>query len=489
MNNTFMNQLDSHITNASNMVKTENGANAFSTTNSAVLDFFGNGGALRERDDASIIQVFEKAYAEDPELAVKAMFYFRDVRGGQGERKTFRILLKHFATTNPALCFKIVHLVSTYGRWDDLFSLMDTELENEVFSIFRTQLASDKNNERPSLLAKWMKSENASSKETRRIAKKTRKALQMNSRDYRKMLTALRKQIGLVETAMSTNEWEGINYSNVPSKAGMIYRKAFGRHDGERYAEFLVAVENGEETINAGTLYPYEIVEKILYEGAVNDKTLDVMWANLPDYMDGNEVNGLVVADVSGSMCGRPMAVSISLAMYIAERNTGPFHNKFMTFSDEPKIQTIVGDSFSQQVQNLKRAAWGFNTNIKATFDVILETAKLNNMKQSDIPTHLYIVSDMEFDGATQGSVSLSLFQTIKLEYAEAGYDMPFLVFWNVNSRNDQTPMNMDDRGFQTVSGCSPSILTSLLSNKFTTAYDLMLTVLNGERYAPITIK
>lgn len=486
----FLDNLETEM-NDDNIAFTESGAMAFASTKSAVLDFFGNGGALRARDEASIINVFEKAYAENPLLATKAMFYFRDIRGGQGERRTFRILLSHLAQNRPEVVRANLPLIAEYGRWDDLYSLIDTELEEDMFTVIDVQLADDMNSDNPSLLAKWLASENASSATTKRYGRKTRQALNMSPRQYRKTLSAIRQKIGLVEQAISTNNWSEIQYDKLPSKAGLQYRKAFYRHDAERYAHFLEQVKSGEKTINAGTLYPYEIVEKCGYgywnnSGGGDAATLDAMWNALPNYFGDNEVRGLVVADVSGSMSGRPMDVSISLAIYTAERNSGPFAGKFITFSARPKLQSVTGNDIVEKVRNLARADWDMNTDVKAVFDLILHTAKKNNTSQDELPTHLYIVSDMEFDYCAGSGVNERLFQTIEREYAEAGYKMPFLVFWNVNSRNDQQPMSMDQRGFQLVSGCSPSIFTSLLSNKVTSAYDLMLEVLNQERYAAI---
>ena len=480
-----------------NVALTENGALAFRTTKSAVLDFFATGGALRSRDNDAALAVFQRAYYENPLLAVKALFYFRDIRGGQGERGTFRLFLNWLAENHPDSVRPNLNLIAEYGRWDDLYALVDTPLERAMFAVIDMQLAHDKQADHPSLLAKWLKSENTSSGVSRRLGRKTRKALEMSPRAYRKMLSALRKRIDLVEQRISKNEWRTVEYDKIPSKAGLQYRKAFKRHDEERYAHFLNKVQRGEAKINAGTLYPYELVEKVLYQNE-DSATVEAMWKNLPDYFDGTDTRGLVVADVSASMNGRPLAVSISLAMYTAERMTGPFAGKFLTFSERPKLQSVEGDTLAQRIRNLNNADWDMNTDIEAVFALILKTAVKHKMEQNQLPTHLYIVSDMEFDAATgEGdywdpnptpSVDERLFQTIARKYAEAGYKMPFLVFWNVDSRNDQQPMSMDERGFQMVSGCSPSIFTSLMKNKAVSAYDLMLEVLNDERYAPISV-
>lgn len=489
MTNKFLSELELAMNGDDNVAYTENGAMAFASTKSAVLDFFANGGALRSRDPNSALSVFQRAYSENPLLATKALFYFRDVRGGQGERWTFRLFLRWLAQAYPETVRANLNLIADYGRWDDLYALIGTPLERDMFAIIDVQLAHDRNSDKPSLLAKWLKSENTSSPTSRKLAHMTRKALNMNSRQYRKMLSSLRRKIDLVERRISQNEWGAIEYDKIPSKAGLQYRKAFKRHDEERYTKFLEDVASGKKTINAGTLYPYEIAEKCSGYGQLADTaTLDAMWNALPNYFEGNEgVRGLVVADVSGSMVGRPMNVSVSLAVYTAERNTGPFAGKYITFTNVPKLVTVKGKTIVEKIRQVMRTDVGYNTNVKAVFDMILDTAQKNEMSQDDLPTHLYMVSDMEFDEANTGHTNERLFETIAREYEEAGYKMPFLVFWNVDSRNDQQPMTMDKRGFQLVSGCSPSIFTSLLSNKAVSAYDLMLEVLNSERYARIS--
>lgn len=500
MTNRFINGLQTDLPDDGNVALTENNAVAFASTKSAVLDFFAMGGALRSRSAASKLDLFSKAFSENPLLALKSLFYFRDIRGGQGERETFRTILGHLARTQPSAVRANLPLIAEYGRWDDLFVLVGTSLENDVFALIDMQLALDKQADHPSLLAKWLKSENTSSKSSRALARRTRQYLNMSSRQYRKMLTELRRRINLVETTISKGNWREVDYERVPSKAGLQYRKAFYRHDEERYKAYIEAASKGEAKINTGTLYPYEIVEKISERvgwysdtrniSAQETATLDTMWKNLPNYFGDNEVRGLVVADVSGSMAGRPMGVSVSLAIYTAERNNGPFAGKYITFSHKPKLISVnTNDTIVQKVHSVIRTGVGYNTSIEAVFDLILATAVRNELNQAELPTHLYVVSDMEFDEANNGRRDQRLFETISQKYAAAGYTMPFLVFWNVDSRNNQTPMSMDQRGFQLVSGCSPSIFTSLLSARTVSAYDLMLEVLNSERYERVRVE
>jgi len=480
--------MNSLIQNLANVTETENGALSNASTLSAALDFFGQGGAVRTLTEAQIISLFKKAFYENRAVALKTLFYFRDVRGGQGERRTFRILLKWLANEESDLVRKNLANVAFYGRFDDLLCLLDTELNGDVCHLIKNQLEKDIDSERPSLLAKWLPSENASSTATRVSARRLINIFGTTPRAYRKLLSELRSRIDVVERKMCAQEWEYINFENVPSKAATNYRDAFKKHEAQRYAEYLSAVESGNADIKAKTLYPYEIIRQVELKGYAEDKTLDLQWKALPDYLAGNPHNGIVVADVSGSMYGLPMQISISLAIYFAERNRGEFRNRFITFSMTPELQTVKGKNISEKAENLSRAEWNGNTNLQVVFDLILNTAVRHEVPQKDMPNAIYVVSDMEFDTACSNNSNTNL-EVIQTKYQLAGYKMPRLIFWNVNARNAQFPIVMKDKNVQLVSGASPAILKTLLEGKNLSAYDLMMSVVNSPRYSKIYTK
>jgi len=479
---TFLNALENEL----NTTTTVNGAKAYKSTGSRCLDLFGKIAACRN-DVAQAMKLFSLAFAEDPETATRILFWARDIRGGQGERKIFRELFQELVRSDATIGAKLVSLIPEYGRWDDLLSLENTLVWDTALNMIKAQLTADLNTEveNPvSLVAKWLPSVNASSKNSRRLGRKIAATMGWNAREYRKALAALRTRIRIVEQAMCAREWERIDYSKLPSRAGFMYRKAFAKRDGDRYQAYLNSVEKGEAKINAGTLYPYEIVDKYLTGRETNDQTLNLMWEALPNYMDGQEFNGLVVADVSGSMRGTPMAVSISLAMYISERNTGIWKDKFLTFSSCPELQTVTGATIASRIRNLSQAAWQMNTDLQAVFNLVLNTAVKNSVPESDMPRKLIIVSDMQFDRCCSGA-SVTNFEAIRIKYAQAGYSMPELVFWNVNSY-ENVPMKMHDTGTCLVSGCSPSTLKSLLTGKVVTPIDTMKDTVYTERYDAI---
>lgn len=493
--NSFVNAM----TVASNATLTENGALTNRSTLNYVLDFFGAAGAVRERSEQDIINLFTRAYAQDRLLAMKILFYFRDIRQGQGERRTFRILYKYLATHYADVARKNLENIPFYGRFDDLYSLVGTSLESEAFALFAKQLKEDlknmKKGESVSLLAKWLKSENTSSPESRRLGSKTREALELTPKRYRKILSALRKYIDVLEVKMCAGEWKEIDFEKVPSKASLNYRKAFGRHDQERYAAYLNAVEKGEAKINAGALYPYEIFHSIIGSGysqpsAQDIKQADLQWKAMPNWLEGNEHNGIVIADVSGSMTSNnclPLLVSVSLALYFAERNLGPFKDCWINFSTSPSFQKFVGSNIWEKYRNMDKINWAGSTDLQAAFDLILSTALHNKVPQKDMPSVLYIVSDMEFNSACVRNDKTN-FEVMKRKFTRAGYNLPRVVWWNVNARNENVPIRADENGTALVSGASPSILKSLLSAKDFNPMSIIYETVNTHRYERVIV-
>jgi len=480
-----------------NYTRTENGALTYRSTLDAVLDFYYHAPAKRGQNQ-EIIDLFMRAFAEDPVLALKALFYLRDVRNGQGERDSFRAVFTWLAQNYTNVFNALVPLVPEYGRWDDLTDLFVDQ--PTVAQFVRATLFNDFDAYRKdgniSLLAKWMPSVNAG-KAAKKIGRKWAKALGLTEPQYRHLLSTLRGKLNLVETAMTSQQWNEIEYAHVPSRAALLYRKAFSKHDADRYVAYLEAVKAGKTKINAGTLYPYDLVRNysrlFMYtrrDLRAVDATVEAQWKALPDYLAGSEENILVAADVSGSMFTsasmQPIDVSVSLAIYAAQRNHGAFRNNFMTFTDRPHLVTLSErGTLLNHVAEVFNAGVGYNTNIQRMFDELLDVAVLRHVPVEDMPTKLFVISDMEFDDSSVGGAHTN-FELIKRKYAAAGYPMPTLVFWNVASRGKQTPVTKDERGVYLVSGASPSIFTAALNTKAVTSTDLMQDVLNSDRYAAI---
>ena len=508
----FMNGL----TAASNFGYTENGAIKRNSSGDNLYDMFALGAAYRTRSDDDCAFLFHKAYAESPEYALKCLFYIGDVREGQGERRFFRICYRWLIRNDIAAAKRNLKYIPEFKRWDDLIKVCyGTALWNECVAIVREQLAIDVKSlmngpyEAVSLLGKWMPSENTNSKETRMLAHAMRESLGWTHKQYRLTLSRLRERANVLERLMSAGKWDEIKFDAIPSKAGIKYKNAFARHDIERmkagadqsYADFA---KDKNTKVNAGTLYPYEVVDKAMkvmgsgYSRAPGmDDTDRLMvnkyWENLNDYFEDAVFDGMAVVDTSASMrrndAAAPINVAIALGMYCAERAKGPYAGHYVSFSSRPRLVKVEGTDFCDKVARIWRANLCENTNIEATFDMLLTTAIQNNCSQEDLPKNLVIISDMEFDAARgyygrwEKPNNATLMEKIEKKWKACGYQMPKLIFWNVDARNDNFAMSVKD-GISFVSGCSPTIFKQIMTGK--TAYDLMYEVLDSERYSVI---
>ncbi len=467
---------------------TENGAFAHNTSGSALTDLFAEAGALRSRREIEIASMFAKGLQEDETAALKLAFYTRDVRGGLGERRTGRIFLQVLAALRPSLLRRNLQYIPEYGRWDDLLALLKTPLKNDVIRLLKKQLMQDcdqmRKDEEVSLLAKWLPSVNASSRETAETGKMLAEAFGMSERTYRKTLSALRSRIHLTESLMTERAYDEINYEHVPSLAMNRYRNAFFRNDEEHFTAYLEAVKAQKKTIHSATLFPYDITEKYLYRSLEPDPVLEAQWNALPEYVHGDQ-NILIMADVSGSMYGRPLATSIGLAIYFAERNQGIFHNRFMTFSGRPELVEVKGETLYEKIINARNADWDMNTNLEAAFLRILQAAVKSHCRQEDMPDSLIIISDMEIDRCAYGTDTL-FSDAMKRKFARYGYTLPDVVFWNVESRHNLFHASAFSENIQLASGQSAAVFEALMNADHMTPYDFMMKTLNSERYERI---
>lgn len=508
--NMFMNGLQ----NAANYTYTENGAITHKTTKSDLLDMFALGGSYRKRSDDDVKLLVRKAFKENPVYALKCLFYLRDVRGGQGERRFFRVAIKDLVSVDADAVRRNLQFIPEFGRWDDLYVFVGTALEADAMKIMKDQLELDVQCKTPSLLAKWMKSENTSSRDSQRLGDVTRRYLGMSHKQYRKTLSILRARINVLERLMSEGRWDEIEFDKIPSKAGMKYKNAFARHDLERaknenvqtYADFA---KDTTKKVNASVLNPVDIADQIFkYNGwgyRSNPSETDRLmwqkyWDNQKDYYNGRQENGIAIVDVSGSMSGQPMNAAVSMGAYIAERGKGPFKDHFITFSSNPALVRFDGVDIYDKFQRARQADWGGSTNIEATFDMMLNVARQNHVPASDMPQTLYIFSDMEFNACMScgarstdrwgygsringGEAGVNtLLEGIAQKWARYGYELPRVIFWNLDARQDNIPA-LGGR-FSYISGFSMNMIEQVLSGE--DGYSLMMKKLDTERYACI---
>lgn len=450
--------------------RTSNDALTNSTSLNNVVDMFFLAGASRTMSEESIISVFVKAYTTNPLLAIKCLFWARDCRGGAGEKRFFRIIMQYLGIPGnyPHMMDELMIHVPTYGSWKDVLLIEKPNSNNLGW------ISNHLTEKEDGLLAKWLPRHGMWFEALRKHMKYTPKQL-------RKLLVTMTK---VVETKMCARDWDDIQYSSVPSKAFNIYKEAFERHSPDRFSLFIENVKDGVDTIHSGQLFPYE-----LYQSFISGKSKDVIneqWKALPDYV--GEGSFIPVCDVSGSMTEPkmlPMSISVSLGVYLSERNKGIFKDAFITFTNTPQMHYLQGTACERFTQ-LQGAQWGMNTNLIAVFELILTNARRANLVQEDMPNTIIIISDMEFDLANSGSTN---FEHIISLYNQSGYIIPKIVFWNVNGRQGNVPVAANQRDVALVSGASPSIMKSVLAGEDFTPVGIMMETLMGERYKAIEIE
>jgi len=452
-------------------------ANGMLTNQSSLdpnVDLFFAIGASRGKD---LTGAFARAYAAEPDVAMKILFWARDARSGAGEREIFRQVLRYIEVNHPDSLERNLALIPEYGRWDDLLAFNTPRFRLAAFDVI-TRALRDGNG----LAAKWMPRKGE-------IANALRKYLNFDPKQYRKMLVELTK---VVETQMCAKQWDQINYDHVPSVAANRYQKAFNKRDATRYAAWKEGLKDGTSKVNASVLYPYDVLKAVEH----GDRAVALaQWEALPNYLGDNAI--LPMVDVSGSMGSQIggqkgvgltcMQVAISLGLYIADKQKGAFKDMWLTFTSDSHIDVLKGDLLAK-INQVRRNV-GYDTNIESAFRSILKVAVQNRVPAEEMPRYLLVLSDMEFNPAWAGGTSLGAFDLAKRMFEAAGYELPKLVWWNLNARPDATgnsPVRFDQQGTAMVSGFSPSIMKSILAAKNFSPKDVMLETIMGERYQAV---
>jgi hypothetical protein len=451
------------------ITRTENGMKTFESSKSDLVDLFFAIGASRGKD---LSTQFARALAQDETLALRMLAWARDVRGGAGEREVVRKILLNLEKTNPKALARILPHLAEFGRWDDLLIFTSKEVKAQAFTMIGDALRA-----KNGLAAKWMPRQGA-------LAAEIRTFFGMSPKFYRKSLVELSKT---VEQNMCANDWTNIEYSHVPSVAAARYQKAFKKHDPAGYETYKAKLATGEAKVNAAAVYPYDVIKSHKFGGDAT--VLQAQWDALPNYI-GDELV-LPMCDVSGSMScpvgGNAnltcMDVCVSLGLYLADKNTGPFKDMFLTFSAKSKIEILKGNLLSKLAQ-LQKSDWDMNTNLNAAFEEVLRVAKAGKVSANDMPKYILIMSDMQFDQCARHDDSAM--EMIERKYAEAGYTVPNIVFWNLSAKAGQSPVKFDKKGTALVSGFSPAILQSILAAEELDPTSVMMQTLNNPRYAVI---
>lgn len=464
-----MNTFAQAIANTPITAYTANGAETLASSLNANTDLFFMVGASRGKD---ITPQFERAYQEDSEVALRIMAWARDVRGGAGERQTFRDVLQYLEKAHPQDAYRLLPAVPYYGRWDDLLTFKTEELRNAAFGLIAYALLDMKDG----LCAKWMPRQ---ATKTDNTAYLLRQFMGLNPKQYRQVLVSL---TNVVEQKMCAKDWDTIDFSKLPSLASARYNKAFARNATEQYNLYKEKLASGEAKINANAVYPHDVLKTMRVGGEL--AVAQAQWDALPNFLGEDFI--LPMSDVSGSMSKKVggsstlscMDVSISLGLYLADKQTGAFKDMVLTFSENPQLEVLKGNVY-EKMQQLSNADWGANTDIEKAFDRVLEVAVKGKVPQKEMPKYLMILSDMEFDESSKGTA----FDTVSAKFEAAGYIMPKLVFWNLNARAGNVPVVFNQDGVALVSGFSPSLLKAVLSAKTFTPQGIMLEAVMDDRY------
>lgn len=479
-----------------NHTYTENGAKMLATSGSSLLDMNFKLTSYRNRSEDQILQDFEAAYNETPELAVKWLFYAGDIRNGGGERRVFRTILPKVIERHPHL----IRYVGEFNRFDSLLCLLDTGVREQVLTYIVNTLTEDANRVGScSLMAKWMPSINCNSDSKRRYARMIAQRMYGETHDtyrkYRKLLSGLREQIDVVERKMCKSAWSDINYKTMPGRAFKKYKKAFAAHDGERYKDFIDRVLKGHTTMHSGTVSLHEMVCEYRYAASPKDD-VEAMWKSYPNFVrPGHEF--ITVCDVSGSMTFHPVGgsnaypidVAMGLSVYMAQHITTPaLANKIITFTSSPTFIDIGSDkTLFAAIKRIQHGPVGYDTNIEAVFDCYLNALVTSNTPTDAVLPGILMLSDMEFNNSSVGGDRL-LFTGIERKFAKHGYKLPKLVFWNIMGRTDGVPARTLPNGVVLMSGFNPTILDLVYSDR-TDPMEILAEKLNSERYACITLE
>ncbi|KAI8611489.1 hypothetical protein BC830DRAFT_1068761 [Chytriomyces sp. MP71] len=483
---------------AEQMTTTWNGALSHAVTGNARVDLFY--AASRDIEHARLLHLLKASWKESKLDTLKIAAYCRDVRGGKGERTLGRQMITWLAQHASAeIKHNLHYFIGVYGRWDDVLALFGTPLEDAGVELWASQLKEDMillqdaDKARLSLAAKWIPSENKAADKAYGVCKKLIKKLGLrNQADLRKnYLSPLRKQLDLLERLMCAKEWDAIQFSKVPSVAMKVHGgkgKAFQRNAGERFEAFKQALAKGKAKVNAKDLFPHQVVEQYLAGGSAPDELLEAQWRVMlgkgPALGDLSSV--LVMSDVSGSMSGLPMCISIALGILVSQLTSDAWKGLVMTFETTPRFHTVTGDTLFEQVESLRYAPWGGSTNFQAALELILETALRHSLEQSAMPKRLIVVSDMQFDMAKGGSGTN--YDTLRRKYDMAGYEVPHLVFWNVNGATSDFPATASTPNVSLISGYSAEVLKCVLQGVKVSPFTTMMNAISDARYNLITL-
>ncbi|UNI16950.1 hypothetical protein JDV02_003332 [Purpureocillium takamizusanense] len=321
---------------------------------------------------------------------------------------------------------------------------------------------------------------------------------------YRRDMSALRAHLDIVERHLSDGTYGQIKYDRLPSVAMNTYTSLFAQKDWEHFQQYLDSVAQGKMSISGATLLPSTLIKQARTQwqprhGMSRQALMEQQMLKIKAQVANGQWNTLVqrikdsgalsssiaVCDVSGSMGSptfpdgtTPMDSAIGLSLLVAEVTEKPFGGAFITFSQNPEVQRIdLSKPLSEKLDGLERANWDMNTDFVGVFErLILPMALEHGLKPEEMVKRIFVFSDMQFDQADVRDARWSTsYERVKGKFAQAGYEMPELVFWNLaggragygyGGGGDATapkPVTVTDEGTSLVSGYSQGMLKVFL--------------------------
>lgn len=471
----------------------------------ALLNFYTRSEFLREEKSEEIINIFMPAYEKDPVSAMKVLFYIRDKEEGLGERKVFRVVLNQLGKINSSYLKANINLVPIFGRWDDLYSLFDTALQGDAIRLIRKQIGLDLKSKKPSTLAKWLKSENASSKETKTLGRKTRLALDLNSKEYRVLLSNLRKRVNIVESSISEGKWKLIKYENVSSGAMHKYHKAFLKHDRHRYTDYLNVlnskkiekIEPGLD-INPKSYFPYDLLEGILMDTAgLNESYFCGLWESMPNYTKSIGEDTLVCLGLSHKSSKRNHKIpayygGIGTILYLLNKNSGDYKDHILTMNTKPNLIKIQGNTLLEKIKEIEENSFTKEVNLEIALDLILFAAIKNNINKNKMPKRLLFILDdrckltyLNYKNQAKKTSFLSenQYEKFKNKWVLSGYEMPEICFWRIDRYRDNSKIIVDNNNFKYASGYSHEVFKAIINGEEISSEVLVEEILLSLRY------
>lgn len=443
---------------------------------------------FRNATEEEIIENFRRIFYSGTSYSIKLLFFIRDKVNGLGERRVFRVLLNYLGNEHPKYIENNLTLIPKYGRWDDLYSLFNTKVEDAVIDLFRNQIQIDINSNKPSTLGKWLKSENTSSKESRSFGNKTRRLLGYSPKEYRRLLSSLRRKIDIVETNISRREYSKINYENLTELNIKKYKKAFLKNDKADYEKFKL--ENPKKTFIFKSLENIiSIIRETLNNPGINSIE-DMYLKNLEYLIDKNikDLNTfedtLIINGIEGELIqnkNRYFDILISTILLYNKLNLNSFKNYYMSFKNNPKFNKLTSTDYIGNIKSISKNNINYNMDLNSALDLLLFTSIKKNLKPEAIPKSIMFIYNKSED------MSFNDLKFISEKWINSGFEMPKIKLWNLKDLSSKFSISYKDN-MVVINGYNKYIWKYILESREVKNSNIIIDKFNNIQYTDLII-